>query len=50
LANLIVAIALWYRGPLIHAELSNTTVITIAAIGLASLAVAIHQAKGIRAA
>ncbi len=50
LTNLIVAIALWYRGPLIHAELSNTTVITIAVIGIASLAVAIHQAKGIRAA
>ena len=40
-ANLLVAVGLWFRGPLVHAELANSTVTVIAVVGLVGLAVAV---------
>jgi membrane protease YdiL (CAAX protease family) len=49
-ANLFVAIALWVRGPFVHAELANNTVMAVAAVGLAALVVAVALARGMRPA
>ncbi len=38
--NLLVALGLWFRGPFVHTELTNATVMVIAIIGLAALGVA----------
>ncbi len=49
-ANLGVAIALWYRGPLVHAELANVTVIVIAVFGLVALGIAVMLTRGMQPA
>ncbi len=46
-ANLCVAVALWVRGPFVHAELENGTVIIIAAVGLVALGIAIALSRTI---
>jgi membrane protease YdiL (CAAX protease family) len=48
--NLLVAVGLWFRGPLVHADLPNGTVIMIAAAGLVALAVAVGLARGMQPA
>jgi membrane protease YdiL (CAAX protease family) len=49
-ANLGVAITLWFRGPFVHAELANVTVIVIAVVGLVALGVAVALTRGMRTA
>jgi len=46
--NLLVALGLWFRGPLAHAELANSAVIVIAIIGLIGLGAAILLAKDMK--
>jgi membrane protease YdiL (CAAX protease family) len=48
--NLLVALGLWYRGPLLHAELANGTVIAIAIVGLLGLGVSVVLVRGMRPA
>jgi membrane protease YdiL (CAAX protease family) len=48
--NLLVAVGLWFRGPLVHADLPNGTVIMIAATGLIALLVAVGLARGMQPA
>jgi membrane protease YdiL (CAAX protease family) len=47
-ANFLVAVGLWFRGPLVHADLANSTVTVIAVIGLVGLGVAVALAGDIR--
>lgn len=47
-ANLFVAVGLWFRGPLVHAELSNSTVAIIAVVGLIGLGLAVTLARDMR--
>jgi membrane protease YdiL (CAAX protease family) len=46
--NLLVAVGLWFRGPFVHAELANGTVMVIAIIGVVALSAAIVLAKNVR--
>jgi membrane protease YdiL (CAAX protease family) len=48
LANLIVALALWVRGPFAHAELASSSVIAIATTGFLALCAATVMTRGIR--
>lgn len=48
--NLLVAVGLWFRGPLVHADLPNGTVIMIAVAGLIALLVAVGLARGMQPA
>jgi membrane protease YdiL (CAAX protease family) len=48
LTNLLVALGLWYRGPLVHAEVANGTVIAVAVVGLAGLGISVALARGMR--
>ena len=50
LTNLLVALALWYRGPLVQAEMASGTVITVGIIGLLGLGISVVLARGIRSA
>jgi membrane protease YdiL (CAAX protease family) len=50
LTNLIVAVGLWFRGPLVHAELGAGMVMLIALTGLAGLGVAIVLSRNIKKA
>jgi membrane protease YdiL (CAAX protease family) len=43
--NLFVAVGLWFRGPLVHADVANSTVTVIAVIGLIGLGVAAALAR-----
>jgi len=45
--NLLVAVGLWFRGPLVHAELPNGTITVIVIAGLLGLAIAVVLAKDI---
>jgi membrane protease YdiL (CAAX protease family) len=46
--NLLVAVALWYRGPFVHAELAGGTVMVVAVIGIVALAAAIMLARNMK--
>lgn len=46
--NFLVAVGLWFRGPLVHAELSAGTVTLVAVLGLAGLGIAIMLAKDVK--
>ena len=48
ITNLLVAVGLWFRGPLVHAELADSTVTIIAIVGLSGLGLAIVLAKDVR--
>lgn len=48
LTNLLVAIGLWFRGPLVHAEISAGMVTLIALFGLAGLGVAIVLCRNMK--
>jgi hypothetical protein len=48
LTNLIVAVALWVRGPFVHADLGGSSVIVVAIIGVAALGVAAALANGMQ--
>ena len=48
--NLVFAIAVWFGGPIVYAELSTVTVAIIVAIGLAALGITIFLVKGLRRA
>jgi len=50
LCNLLFAIAVWFGGPIVYAELSPGTIALIAAVGLASLCVTIFLAKDLHRA
>jgi membrane protease YdiL (CAAX protease family) len=50
LANLVMAIVLWARGPVIASEFSAAAVIALAVIGFASLALAAFLVRGMRPA
>jgi membrane protease YdiL (CAAX protease family) len=39
--NLLVAVGLWFRGPIIHAEMAGGTVTVVAVIGLVALGIAV---------
>jgi membrane protease YdiL (CAAX protease family) len=47
-ANFLVALGLWYQGPLVHADLSDTAVIGIAMTGLVGLALAASLSRSIK--
>jgi membrane protease YdiL (CAAX protease family) len=46
--NLLVAVGLWFRGPLVHADLSGGTVTLIAVLGLVGLGLAIALTRGMK--
>ena len=46
-ANLLVAVGLWFRGPLVHAELAGGIVTAIAVVGLVGLGVAVALARDV---
>ncbi len=48
LTNFLVAVGLWFNSPFVHANLTNTTVIIIAVVGLLSLGLAVAQARSMR--
>lgn len=49
-ANFIVAMALWFRGPFVHADLATGAVTVIATVGVAALVVAIALSRKIQPA
>jgi membrane protease YdiL (CAAX protease family) len=48
-ANLLVAVALWFRGPFAHADLAASTVTVIAVVGLIALGIAAAFASPLKA-
>lgn len=50
LTNLLVALGLWYRGPLVHAEVANSTVIIVAVAGLLGLGISVALVRGMQTA
>ncbi len=48
--NLVFALAVWFGGPIVHAELSTGTIAVIVAVGLAALVVTIVLAKDLHPA
>jgi membrane protease YdiL (CAAX protease family) len=48
LTNLLVAVGLWFRGPLVPAELANGAVMLIAIVGLVGLGAAILLARDMK--
>jgi membrane protease YdiL (CAAX protease family) len=50
LCNLIFAIAVWFGGPIVYAELSGATIAVIVAVGLAALVVTVFLAKDLHQA
>jgi hypothetical protein len=50
LCNLIFAIAVWFGGPIVYAELSGGTIALIVVVGLAALVVTIFLARDLHQA
>ena len=50
LCNLIFAIAVWFGGPIVYAELSGGTIVLIVVVGLAALVVTIFLARDLHQA
>ena len=50
LCNLVFAIAVWFGGPIVYAELAGGTIAIIVAVGLAALAVTIFLARDLHQA
>jgi hypothetical protein len=48
--NLIFALAVWFGGPIVYAELSGETIALIVVVGLAALVVTIVLAKDLHQA
>jgi membrane protease YdiL (CAAX protease family) len=47
--NFLVALGLWYQGPLVHADLPDGVVMSIAITGLAAIGLAASLSRGLRA-